>query len=70
MRHIESATVEDYKAWRKAASSCSNEKLVQLIANCREAAYEMHSKGNHVKAEFYEDQEWIFTDVYRERKRA
>ena len=70
MRHIESATVEDYKAWRKAARLCSNEKLVQLIKNCREAANEMHSKNNRVKAEFYEDQEWIFTDVYRERKRA
>lgn len=70
MRHIESATVEDFIAWRKAARLCNNETLVQLIKNCREAANEMHSKNNLVKAEFYEDQEWMFTYVYRERKRS
>lgn len=30
----------------------------------------MHRKNDPVKAQFYEDQEWIFADVYRERKRA
>lgn len=70
MKNIESATAKDFRSWRKAATSCSNEKLVQLIKNCREAADEMRRQSNPVKAEFYEDQEWIFTDVYLERKRA
>lgn len=70
MKDVASATVEDYVAWRKAARSCSNETLAQLIKNCRQKANEMHRKNNPVKAEFYEDQEWIFTDVYRERKHA
>jgi len=64
------ATAEDFQAWRKAARSCSDETLAQLIKNCREVANEMHRKNDPVKAQFYEDQEWIFTDVYRERKRA
>ena len=70
MTNIESATAEDFRAWRKAAISCSNETLVQLIKNCREAADQMHRQSNLVKAEFYEDQEWMFTYVLRERKRV
>lgn len=70
MTNIEAATAEDFRAWGKAARLCSNETLVQLINNCREAANEMHRQNNLVKAEFYEDQEWMFTYVLRERKRV
>ena len=70
MTNIEAATAEDFRAWRKAAISCSNETLVQLIKNCRDAADEMNKQNKPVKAEFYEDQEWIFTYVLRQRKRV
>ena len=58
------ATEEDFRAWRKAAWSYSDETLAQLFKKCREAANEMHRKSNPVKAQFYEDLEWMFTDIY------
>jgi len=60
--------VQLIRDWRKAAHLCSDEELAQLFKNCREAANEMHMKYNPVKARFYEDLEWIFTDEYLGRK--
>jgi len=60
--------VQLIKNWRKAAHLCSSEELVRIFKNCREAANEMHMKYNPVKARFYEDLEWIFTDEYLGRK--
>ena len=60
--------VQLIKDWRKAAHLCSDEELVQIYKNCLQAANEMHRKSNPVKAQFYEDLEWIFTDVYLGRK--
>lgn len=61
------ATVEDFRAWEKAAKSCSEEQLRHLIKQCREAAKAM--KGwNPVKEGFYEDQAWTFADELRRRR--
>ena len=60
----QSATEEDFRAWRKAAHSYSDKTLAQLFKRCRETANEMHRKNNPVKAQFYEDLEWMFTDIY------
>lgn len=63
------ATVEDFKAWEKAAEACSNEQLLHIIRDCREAAQAM--KGwNPVREGFYEDQAWTFADEYRKRTRT
>lgn len=61
------ATVEDFRAWEKAAKSCSDEQLRHIIKQCRDAARAMRD-WNPVKEGFYEDQAWTYADELRSRK--
>lgn len=63
------ATVEDFKKWEEAAKACSNEQLLHIIRDCREAAQAMKT-WNPVREGYYEDQAWTFADEYRKRTRT
>jgi len=69
MRHTEAATAEDFKAWREHAVLCTNDELLFIIRDCREAASAMRTH-NPVKEGFYEDQAFTYADEYRDRTRV
>ena len=60
------ATAEDFKAWEKAATECSNEQLLDTIKKCLRAGDE-HYATNPIKNEFYQDKALTFVKEYNKR---